>query len=211
LGGDVIATSTLEDLYKVTKDDVKLAARMWAITFQDYPLCAAMEPDSEIRRNRSHFVYEYIIKLGLRYGMVYAPSKKMEGVAVWLHSDKTFLNSWQMLLCGALNVYLQLGRKFVERMERATEFLSDLHKELVPYPHMNLYWLGVDSTMQRKGIGSILVRAMLAHLDQQRLPCFLETQKAENVAFYKRYGFEIIKEGRIPEIDIPTWSLLRKI
>ena len=46
--------------------------------------------------------------------------------------------------------------------------------------------------------------------DSNPLPVFLETSTEINVKFYKRVGFEVMKEGIIPGTDVEQWYLLRK-
>lgn len=51
---------------------------------------------------------------------------------------------------------------------------------------------------------------MLEKIDNSKsLPIFLETSTEINVKFYKRFGFEVVSEGIIPETDVEQWHLLR--
>jgi len=48
------------------------------------------------------------------------------------------------------------------------------------------------------GFASRLVKPVLAHADQSRRDCYLETHSEKNVALYQHYGFEVadtIKPG----------------
>jgi hypothetical protein len=51
---------------------------------------------------------------------------------------------------------------------------------------------------------------MLARFDKAALPCYLETQKEENVNLYQHFGFSVIKESIIPGTSITIWLMLRK-
>lgn len=54
-----------------------------------------------------------------------------------------------------------------------------------------LWFLGVDPTAQHKGIGSKLLRDIIAYANQKNLPVFLETSTLENLPWYERFGFKI--------------------
>jgi len=56
--------------------------------------------------------------------------------------------------------------------------------------HWYLSLLAVDPMAWRQGIGSALLEPSLASIDDDGLPCYLETQKEANLAYYRRFGFE---------------------
>ena len=55
--------------------------------------------------------------------------------------------------------------------------------------------LGTPSTgasaVQGRGIGHELMKTYCDELDRQALDGYLETDRVENVAFYRRFGFDI--------------------
>ena len=56
--------------------------------------------------------------------------------------------------------------------------------------HWYLCLLAADPMAWRRGIGTALLEPSLATIDEDGLPCYLETQKEDNLAFYRRFGFE---------------------
>ncbi len=56
--------------------------------------------------------------------------------------------------------------------------------------HWYLCLLAADPMAWRRGIGTALLEPSLAALDEDGLPCYLETQKEDNLAYYRRFGFE---------------------
>jgi ribosomal protein S18 acetylase RimI-like enzyme len=56
--------------------------------------------------------------------------------------------------------------------------------------HWYLCLLAADPMAWRRGIGTSLLEPSLASHDEDGLPCYLETQKEDNLAFYRRFGFE---------------------
>jgi len=75
-------------------------------------------------------------------------------------------------------------------------------------PHWYLALLGVDPKWQGRGLGGALLEPVLHRCDEAGRPAYLETQKPENVAFYRRFGFEVLEEVRI-EGAPPVWLLWR--
>ncbi len=56
--------------------------------------------------------------------------------------------------------------------------------------HWYLALLVADPMVWRRGIGSALIEPSLERIDEDGLPCYLETQKEANLAYYRRFGFE---------------------
>ena len=72
-----------------------------------------------------------------------------------------------------------------------------------------LLLLVVDPLVQRAGIGARLQAPGLKAADQEGLDCYLETQKLDNVAYYRRFGYEVVDELR-PVPDGPSlWTMRR--
>jgi predicted N-acetyltransferase YhbS len=74
-------------------------------------------------------------------------------------------------------------------------------------PHWHLGPVAVDSHLQRKGIGSALMVEYCTRLDGANAVGYLETDKPENVKFYRRFGFQTIAEA--PVLNIPSWFMRR--
>jgi GNAT superfamily N-acetyltransferase len=56
--------------------------------------------------------------------------------------------------------------------------------------HWYLCLLATDPIAWRRGVGTGLLEPSLERNDGDGLPCYLETQKEDNLAFYRRFGFE---------------------
>jgi GNAT superfamily N-acetyltransferase len=77
-----------------------------------------------------------------------------------------------------------------------------------PEPHWYLQLLATHPDWQRRGLGAALMAVMFERADAEGLPCYLETETIDNVAYYRRHGFEVRSEW-----DVPTgphmWGMLR--
>lgn len=155
-----------------------------------------------------HYFYAISIRHFIKFGEAYAPSPKMEGVAMWVHSDYFEISMWQMIKYGALKAFYKFGAKFIKKAEISFEFMAKTHAELIEEPHYHLVWLGVEPELQKKGIGTELMLAMLNKFSEGNVKCFLDTQNRQNIDYYKRFGFKLIIERQFPNVDVMYWGML---
>ena len=72
-------------------------------------------------------------------------------------------------------------------------------------PHWYLSVLGTDPAHQGRGFGGALIGPFVERADEGGVGCYLESSKESNVAFYRRFGFEVtevlhIDRGRGPDL-----------
>ncbi|MFC0081360.1 GNAT family N-acetyltransferase [Aciditerrimonas ferrireducens] len=72
-----------------------------------------------------------------------------------------------------------------------------------------LFLLVVDPLVQRCGLGARLQAPGMAAADAEGLDCYLETQKAENLPYYRRFGYEVLEELRPAPSGPPMWTMRR--
>lgn len=198
----------LSDLYKITKKDLKYVLQLIERAFINWTLAVAIEPDKEIRRTKAHYFYTLSIKNSLKFGKAYAPTPKIEGVVMWVHSDYYEMSLWQLIKNGALKAIYKLGTKTIKKGAICIEFAEKTKANVMKEPHYHLTWLGVEPELQRKGYGTKLMHAMLQEFSREGMKCFVDTQERENVDYYKQFGFKLILEDKFPNIDVNHWGLL---
>lgn len=76
-------------------------------------------------------------------------------------------------------------------------------------PHWYLALLGVDPRWQGRGVGAALLEPRLALCDAEQVPIHLETQKAQNVPWYERFGFRVTETVELPGCP-PIWLMWRE-
>lgn len=74
-------------------------------------------------------------------------------------------------------------------------------------PHWHLGPVGVERQRQSQGIGSSLLAAFCARMDQVGDLAYLETDKQENVHFYERFGFRVSAEDLV--LGVRNWFMER--
>jgi ribosomal protein S18 acetylase RimI-like enzyme len=73
--------------------------------------------------------------------------------------------------------------------------------------HWHLGPIGVLPTHQGSGVGSILMERFCVEVDACRATAYLETDLDKNVRFYERFGFKVVSESKI--FDVQNRYMLR--
>jgi len=115
-----------------------------------------------------------------------------------------------MVRSGAFSMMLKMGAGSIGRMTRYGEYATAMHKRHAPFRHWYFQAIGVDPVFQGKGYAGALLKPMLARIDTEHLPCYLETQNQKNVPIYQHYGFKVVEEGTIPGTETGHWAMLRQ-
>lgn len=172
------------------------------------PLFAYLLPDPIQRKRLLTPIHLIMVRYALRYGAV-CTTPACEGVACWLAPGNTTPSLWRLLAVAWRNPPLALGVRGYQRYARVDAYLEQAHAQVAPGPHWYLWALGVDPAHQRKGLGSQLIQPILARADRDHLPCYLETMRNANLAFYERYGFRVVSDGVAPASDLRVWGMRR--
>ncbi|MCK5341794.1 MAG: GNAT family N-acetyltransferase [Candidatus Heimdallarchaeota archaeon] len=153
------------------------------------------------------------IRYCMRFGEVFTTSPKLEGIALWQLKDprekrqddplSLFINWINFALAVALGEAL-------ERVQSFYGYTLSTHYELLPSLHWYFFIIGVDPNFQRKGFASRLITPMLARIDKEQLPCYLDTNNEKNVGIYQHFGFKVLKKYQIPGSNVMNWSMLRE-
>ncbi len=94
-----------------------------------------------------------------------------------------------------------MGVRLLNESERAHHALGE--------PHYYLAVLGSDPMFRGAGAASAALAPVLESCDQQGLSAYLETQREENLAYYGRHGFDMVRRIDVKGVP-PIWTMLRK-
>jgi GNAT superfamily N-acetyltransferase len=199
----------LTGLFRLTEAQVKPAAEVLARAFQNYPINVYLIPDEAKRRTKQPTVFRRLVRTGIKVGEVYATSPQMEGVAIWLPSDRRPESFIDRLISGRLLLPWLSGRAAMARQRAFMEYSAAMRQMHVPFRHWYLQMIGVDPVYQGKGYAGKLLKPMLARADKEGVPCFLETHLERNVTLYEHYGFRVAEKGVIPGSNVRSWAMVR--
>jgi ribosomal protein S18 acetylase RimI-like enzyme len=93
------------------------------------------------------------------------------------------------------------------RLPRVVASIDEVQRKHPHEPHWYLFAIGVDPSHQGRGVGSALLRAVLAQCDARREPAYLEASTPDNARLYARHGFALLHELRLGQ-DGPPVSLM---
>lgn len=178
--------------------------------FQSYPLIQHTYTDTAASERVTHYFFEVAVRYAIRYGVVRATSREFEGVAVWLPPGGFPMTFGRLLRSVPLSVMAGFIRAGAGKMYDAGNYLDTMHIRLTPFKHWYLEAIGVSPEHQGKGFAAALVRSMLVTIDEEGLPCYLDTMDKKNVGIYERFGFKVIEESQVPGTPFYTCAMLRE-
>jgi ribosomal protein S18 acetylase RimI-like enzyme len=180
---------------KATLADAPRLAQALASAFQDDPVIAWVFPDEHRRRAVLAAFMEFRLrKLAFPHDEVWMTDGG-DAAAVWLPPP----GRWQLSRPQRLLLLPALVRFFGLRTASVLGGLERMEKRHPDDPpHWYLFILGTEQAAQGRGLGSALLAQMLARVDADRMPAYLESSNERNLAWYGRHGFEVTSELAIP-------------
>jgi ribosomal protein S18 acetylase RimI-like enzyme len=185
-----------------TSADVDQIAASLALAFDDDPVMAFLfpTPTSRVRRLTRFFRTGLVVQHLSRAACF--TDGECAGAALWAPPGHWRMTIGQ-LLRGAPGLVTALGAK----LPRALRALATVERAHPLTPHYYLAVLGTRPDRQGQGLGSAYLRPILSRCDDENLGAYLESSKESNIAFYRRHGFEVTGEIRLPDGPIvwPMW------
>jgi GNAT superfamily N-acetyltransferase len=114
--------------------------------------------------------------------------------AVWFPPGRWHATRWEDLRDAPRWIAL-LGRQM--RVADGVRKAMEAHHRQLP-PHWYLLYLGAVPARQGQGLGSALLRPVLAECDRTGTPAYLEASCERNRALYARHGFADLEPLPLP-------------
>jgi GNAT superfamily N-acetyltransferase len=187
---------------------IEPAGFVLARAFYDDPFMTYAFPDPDHRFRELPWFMAIGVRTALQQGRVHTDAR-LAGAAVWLPPGIVEPDEALLEENGFRDAPRRLGEETLLRFAGNMQHLGEWHRRLAPEPHWYLMILGVDPPLQGRGIGGELMQPILAECDREGVPAYLETQKARNVPFYRKHGFEVLRETDAPTGG-PHWWLMKR-
>ncbi|MBI9033065.1 MAG: GNAT family N-acetyltransferase [Bacteroidales bacterium] len=161
--------------------------------------------DRKCSKSHVRKLIDYAFRLSyIQNGILRTFDNKAAAIIMYPHSQKYRLRD--MFLDLKLGVRVIGIRRISEVLKREEAIKKHHPKENFLY----LWYLGVESQLQRSGLGSNMLDEIHRIADKQQLPIYLETSTPENIPFYERNGYEVYHEMKdFPGMDFPIWFIRR--
>ena len=196
----------INDLYTIQKKDLTKAVNVLANAFSKEIMWQKIFNDE----NKNRILTEVMVRFCLKYGSVLSTSNNLEGIMALAPYNKE-MTFWRIIRSGAFFLSLKISSE-AKKMEVLNSAVEGAKKSLNLEPHIHLLIMGVSQEFQGKGFGGKLLRALIEKSETEKKPIYLETQKEENVNFYKKFGFVVRKKIILPEpLNLPMWLMLRDV
>jgi len=185
---------------KATEPDIARLARTSSRAFVDDPVMRWLIPDDD-EYERDHLAF---------FGGV--ARRWMATESLWCTDDGVALAGW--MPPGRPEVDIgDVGPRIEHpawRVEKFKALAGVMDTNTPAEPHWYLNMLATHPDWQRQGLGVSLMQVVFEIADTDGLPCYLETETVENVAYYLQNGFEIRTEWDLPLDGPHMWGMFRK-
>lgn len=194
-------------LDRTTLDEIAVVATE---AFADDPFFVFLMPEERMRRRALRIFFRASVKASRSSSVVHGArdsSGRLVGVAVFVRPG-----GWPLPLPAQLG---QLGSGLSAMILRPRALLDGSRylfaiESVHPKDEMwYLELLAVDPSVQRGGIGGAMQMLVYPQADREGQDSYLETQKEDNLVYYRRFGYEIEKELRPVKHGPPLWTLRR--
>jgi GNAT superfamily N-acetyltransferase len=185
-------------------DELGDLAAILADAFDDDPVMRFIVPSDRYTQRLTR-LFRIELDIMFRLGATWvADDGGPVGVAVWAPPDR-----WKQTPRDILRSLVPALRVFGRAVRPALATLSTVENAHPPRPpHWYLSTIGAARDQQGRGVGGLLLRAVLDRCDAEGLPAYLESSKPENVPYYERFGFEPRGELPLPNggpMVVPMW------
>jgi ribosomal protein S18 acetylase RimI-like enzyme len=197
------------DLYKVQKKDLDKVVEIITESFSCDPLIKYIIGGKIFNRIKGRHFFRLVIRLGIKYGYVYAPSSKLEGLIILFNNEHKSVSTLTYMLNGGISMPFKVFFSTSVKMLQYSHLQHLLENKTAPNPHWYVCLLGIDKNFQGKGYGSSLMKPFFRLFDKYKQDCYLETHNSKNVEIYKHYGFILKEKCKIFGSSLTHFSMLR--
>jgi ribosomal protein S18 acetylase RimI-like enzyme len=204
-------TRLLNDLHRVQEKEIPKAAAVLRDAFRHDPVWNRVFEGAEHKDEKLLAFHETPLRFCSKYGEVYASSDKIEGVAAWVPGTFSYMSFWRMLRSGAMRAGMKMGSEYSKKLGVVLRPIEkDRKANMKGRDFLYLQVIGVAGEFQGKGFGKLVLQALIEKSEEEKIPIYLETETENNVRWYERFGFSVIKKIILPEIDLPMWEMIRE-
>lgn len=188
------------NMHPLTVNDDARAATLLARAFRNDPIMNWLCPNIDFLPQLFGVGVPVFREQGISY-----KAAADQGVALWMPPGRKA--HWPGGLLGLLKFVEVGGWRGLYRLALSGAKLERAHPKT---PHYYLFAIGIAPEAEGQGVGSELIAHVLQRCDQERVPAYLENSNPRNLTFYRKHGFQVMREFR-PTRHSPTmWLMWRE-
>ena len=138
-------------------------------------------------------------------------SEHANSLAIFSPYEKGSVSIWKYIKAGGLGMIPSMGIQSVKKMTSFEKFAMNIKNKYAKQGCWYLYAFVTLPEFRGSGLGSKIMKPMLKYLDENNQDCYLETLLPINVDIYKKYGFELKEEVKVPNTDLILYAMLRTV
>jgi GNAT superfamily N-acetyltransferase len=193
-----------------SSDEVDEAAMVAARAFHNDPFFIHLAPPALLRaRGMAIFMRSMLRNLGPGGLVTNARHQgRIVGIGAWVAPDGYPYPARQQVrqLLGTVHAFLPRPQMMPDGMR----YMRAIEKSHPKGPLWYLAVLATDPEFQRSGVGTALVEPIIDRCDTEGIDAYLETQKEDNLAYYRRFGFEVVDRLSPVTDGPPLWTMRRQ-
>ncbi|HJL14840.1 MAG TPA: GNAT family N-acetyltransferase [Sandaracinaceae bacterium LLY-WYZ-13_1] len=166
-------------------------------------------PGAGHARARRSYLRLMLERIALPRGIVYVAESAggaLWGASLWAPPGTFELSAGETLKL----MPLMLDVVGLSRMPRIGRVLDAVDAARPPEPRWLLTLLGTLPDRRGRGVGSALLRPALERCDDAGLRAVLETADPGNLAFYRRFGFEVAARRPLGDDGPESFTMVRE-
>ncbi len=176
------------------------AVRCLAHAFRQDPVMAFIFPEEAGRLQRIHALYRMALRGFARSGHILMQG---QAAAVWQPPQPRRPGFWQQLGDAAEALWRLRGAA-----ARGYAVQTTMQESKPEQPYWYLAMLGSHPASRGSGAAQQLVRTVMSTCDRDGVAAYLESSHPDNIAYYRRFGFELQGELQIPDGPM-LWPMRR--
>ncbi|HEY0054715.1 MAG TPA: GNAT family N-acetyltransferase [Pedobacter sp.] len=169
--------------------DKQLIINLLTNSFQTNQSVNYLVQQDKKKTDRIRYLMDYSFEMCFNYGEVFI-SDDERACALILYPDQKRTSLKSAMLDVKL-IFKSIGIANIKKALSRESKIKSIQPKMASY---YLWFIGVDPEFQGCGIGSNLLKNVIAHSNEVNRPVFLETSTLKNLPWYNRWGFEIYHE-----------------
>lgn len=189
---------------KASRDDAGPLGVTLARAFAEDPVMRWLLPTTRARTARLPRLFAMELRdLYLPHDEVYT-TRDLVGGAMWAPPER-----WRTPRANLVRAIPRLAWALRGHTLAAVQCVSAIERVHPAEAHWYLAVVGTAPSHRGQGVGSALLAPVLERCDRDFLPAYLESSREDNLAFYRRLGFEVTETLDLPDGGPRIWPMWR--